>query len=254
MLNLAVVVLCYDDNQERTFEEKRQQLMQADLPGFTKCQEALAHILSIYQAATNAYGSEFMTMYEQYDLLQLVKSKLGENIRFEMEDIIARESKDLRNMIWRKIEDLISDAWGTAARRPQGYYARVLGSNKQTVRNPPAAVNHPAAGATPTMHATRIHPGSSQPATTSQTQRRLHRQDPAVSQCQRYNDDGTKCNANFIWSASEQLLHKHTSFFIIEELTSLCYGLGSDLVHQDFPFQSIREKSFKREIKGMANS
>ena len=35
---------------------------------------------------------------------------------------------------------------------------------------------------------------------------------------------------------------------------SLCYGLGVDMVHQDFPFQSIREKEFKREIKGMANS
>ena len=41
-----------------------------------------------------------------------------------------------------------------------------------------------------------------------------------------------------------------TSLFIIKELTSLCYGLGLDLVHQDFPFQSIREKSFKRESRG----
>ena len=34
LLNLTVAVLCYDDNKERTFEEKRQQLMQADLSGF----------------------------------------------------------------------------------------------------------------------------------------------------------------------------------------------------------------------------
>ena len=46
----------------------------------------------------------------------------------------------------------------------------------------------------------------------------------------------------------------HTSFFIIKKDISLCYGLGMDMVHQDFPFQSIREKEFKREIKGMANS
>ena len=48
----------------------------------------------------------------------------------------------------------------------------------------------------------------------------------------------------------------HTSFFIMKELISLCYGLGMDMVDPDFPFQSIREKSFKREleIKGMANS
>ena len=87
LLNLTVVVLCHDDNKERTFEEKRQQLMQADLSGFQKCQEALAHTLGDYQAETNAYGSEFITMY---DLLQLTKSKLNEQVRYEMEDIIAR--------------------------------------------------------------------------------------------------------------------------------------------------------------------
>ena len=42
----------------------------------------------------------------------------------------------------------------------------------------------------------------------------------------------------------------HTSFFIIKELTSLFYGLGLDLVHPDFPFQSIREKYFQRESRG----
>ena len=46
----------------------------------------------------------------------------------------------------------------------------------------------------------------------------------------------------------------HTSFFIIKKGISLCYGLGLDLVHQDFPFQSIREKEFQKRIKGMANS
>ena len=46
----------------------------------------------------------------------------------------------------------------------------------------------------------------------------------------------------------------HTSFFITKKEVSLCYGLGLDLVHQDFPFQSIREKEFQKRIKGMANS
>ena len=35
---------------------------------------------------------------------------------------------------------------------------------------------------------------------------------------------------------------------------SLCYGLGMDMVHQDFPFLSIREKELQKMIKGMANS
>ena len=46
----------------------------------------------------------------------------------------------------------------------------------------------------------------------------------------------------------------HTSFFIIKKDISLCYGLGMDMVRQDFPFQSIREKEFQKRIKGMANS
>ena len=48
--------------------------------------------------------------------------------------------------------------------------------------------------------------------------------------------------------------HGHTSFFIVKKEISLCYGLGLALVHQDFPFQSIREKEFQKRIKGMANS
>ena len=46
----------------------------------------------------------------------------------------------------------------------------------------------------------------------------------------------------------------HTSFVIIKKDISLCYGLGMDMVHQDFTFQSIREKEFQKRIKGMANS
>ena len=126
--------------------------MQADLSGFQRCKEASAHILGVYRAATNAYGSEFITMY---DLLQLTKSKLSWQVRYEMEDIIARESRDLRHMTWRKVEDLISDAWGTASRRPQGYYTRLLGDDQQTShtgkQTAPAA--NPIAEAAPTMHA-----------------------------------------------------------------------------------------------------
>ena len=50
------------------------------------------------------------------------------------------------------------------------------------------------------------------------------------------------------------LLNNHTSFFIVKKEISLCYGLGLALVHQDSPFQSIREKDFQKRIKGVANS
>ena len=46
----------------------------------------------------------------------------------------------------------------------------------------------------------------------------------------------------------------YTPVFIMKKDISLCYGLGMDMVHRDFPFQSIREGELKREIKGMANS
>ena len=53
-------------------------------------------------------------------------------------------------------------------------------------------------------------------------------------------------------------VHTIHSFFIIKKRLvlqiSLCCGLGLALVHQDFPFQSIREKEFQKRIKGMANS
>ena len=56
--------------------------------------------------------------------------------------------------------------------------------------------------------------------------------------------------ATEIMEAKIARLEAHTSFFIIKEDNGLCYGLGLDFVRQDFPFQSIREKSFRRETRG----
>ena len=49
---------------------------------------------------------------------------------------------------------------------------------------------------------------------------------------------------------SDALSVQHTSFFIIKKDNSLCYGLGMDMVHQNFPFQSIREKEFQKRNQG----
>ena len=75
LLCLTMELLCYDENKPRTFETRRQEFFFADLQQFDRCSnlEALAHTLQLYQAATTAYGSDFMTMY---DLLKLVISKL----------------------------------------------------------------------------------------------------------------------------------------------------------------------------------
>jgi hypothetical protein len=43
---------------------------------------------------------------------------------------------------------------------------------------------------------------------------------------------------------------KHTSFFIIKKDNSLCYGLGMDMVHRDFPFSQSVKKSSKEKSRG----
>lgn len=200
MLNLTVALLCYDDNKEQTFEVKRKELEQADLSEFKKSTEALAHILSLHQAATVAYGSEYMTMY---DLLKLIKPKLTYAVRHEMEETIANDkSIDLRHTTWRKIEDLITTAWGTASRRPEGYHSRIGSASDQAAPNPPAAQMDHDAKAEHTMHPAIL-------AATTQTPGDFS---DKTLQCQRFNDDGTKCNADFVWSASEQSLHKRLGY------------------------------------------
>ena len=51
---------------------------------------------------------------------------------------------------------------------------------------------------------------------------------------------GGSCNCAMIYVAHPFLYKK-----------GLYYGLGLDLVYKDFPFQSIREKSVQKRIKGM---
>ena len=57
LLGLSVDVTCFDENKELSFENKRQELLAADLSVFNRCSEALAHILQLLQAANTAYGS-----------------------------------------------------------------------------------------------------------------------------------------------------------------------------------------------------
>ena len=103
LLGLTVELLCYNENKPRIFENKRQELLFANLQLFGRCSEALAHILQLYQAATTAYGSEFMT---KYDLLKLVVSKLKSEVQFEIADMLAADKTlDLINMSWRKLQD-----------------------------------------------------------------------------------------------------------------------------------------------------
>ena len=191
LLCVTVELLCFDANKPQTFERKRQELLTADLQQFSRCSEALAHILQLYQSATTAYGSEFVTMY---DLLQLIISKLKCEIQYEINEVIATDKTlDLIGMDWRMIDNLVTDAWGTVSRRPAAYYDRLNLTDNHHVQTP---ATHTAA------------PFTSHSAITEAT---------AITgdktlQCQRRNDDGPVCNADFVWSAEEQMLHKRLGY------------------------------------------
>ena len=62
-----------------------------------------------------------------YDVFNLIKSKVRPQVRYEIGEIIAtKKDIDLRNLHWKDINDLISDAWGTASRRKISYYDHII--------------------------------------------------------------------------------------------------------------------------------
>ena len=70
LLGLAVTITCFDENREQTFEDRRQDLLKADLSQFARPAEALAHMRQLLQAANTAYGSDFITTYDRYKLIK----------------------------------------------------------------------------------------------------------------------------------------------------------------------------------------
>ena len=77
LLGLSVAVVCFDEGKELSFEDKRQELLAADLSMFNRCSEALTHTLQLLQAANTAYGSSFMA---NYDIFNLVKQKMSPQV------------------------------------------------------------------------------------------------------------------------------------------------------------------------------
>ena len=109
-----------------------------------------------------------------------------------MDEVTALDKTiDLRKLDWRQIEDLVSYAWGTASCRPKAFYERLdITADKPAVNDS----QRPPQDTTPfTSHASTID----QVTCTDKTLK-----------CRRHTDDGSKCDEEFIWSASEQLLHK----------------------------------------------
>lgn len=193
LLNLTVAILSFDGNKEQSFEVKRQDLMSADLSQFSRCSEALAHVLELLQAATTAYGSDFITMY---DLFKLIKTKLSPRVQYELDDLIATDKTiDMIRMDWRRIDDLVTDAWNTTSRRPDTYY-----ENLNIAANHPDLTSPNTSAALPTSHAMR-------PAAAIDTI-----PEAKTLKCQRFEEDGSMCKDEFVWTVEAQMLHKRLGY------------------------------------------
>ena len=94
----------------------------------------------------------------------------------------------MRKLEWKDIEDMISDAWGTASRRPKTYYDWILQTDQ-----PPKPV------ASRDIVPFTAHPGHLAAVTEGEFKDK-------TLKCARSTDTGTICNAEFTWSAQEQQL------------------------------------------------
>ena len=170
LLQIAVALTCFDPNQEQQFEKARTTLFDSSLGNFNKPSEVLAHVLKLHQEATTAFGKEFIT---QYDLFQLIRKKPRE-VQFEVDSALADgDSASHLNCDWLFIEDTVTKAWTKCSRRPNGYYDGIL-----QLLDP----NHPkqSPANAPTMHAA-LHPS----AHDSLEDKKLV--------CERLNEDVTTC-------------------------------------------------------------
>ena len=76
-----------------------------------------------------------------YDVFNLIKSKVRPQVRYEIGEIIAtKKDIDLRNLQWKDINDLISDARGTASRRKISYYDHTIQASDTDQPAKPAAL------------------------------------------------------------------------------------------------------------------
>ena len=192
LLSIAVEYLCFDPNKEKSFEKERRALRDAKLTNFNKSSEALAHIWALHQAATTAFGSEFMTYY---DLFGLTKSKLSKEIQFEIDEITTKSNTtDAMNCDWEYIEDIVTTAWGTFFRRPHGYHAKIAGIDPTT---PSAQIDQPKG-----FTAHNATPDADQ-------------FEEKVLKCQRSNEDGTPCNKEFTWTKPQQMHHNRMGWTAI---------------------------------------
>ena len=122
-----------------------------------------------------------MTAYERFTLLT---TKMPAEVEIEIQEYIATH-KDINilEMEWDDADDIINDAWGTYERRPAGHYRYRIPQLDDTGKQEKQKLS--------------AHPGQmEQPAEGKEIK------------CIRYNEDGTKCNATFIFTVDEQQAYK----------------------------------------------
>ena len=99
LLSIVVALLCFDPNREQKFEKARTALQEARLDNFIKASEALVHISKPLQDATTAFGKEYIT---DYNLFQMVRKKLSREIRFKIDSILSDgDSLDQLHCDWQ---------------------------------------------------------------------------------------------------------------------------------------------------------
>ena len=133
-----------------------------------------------------------------YDLFKLVRAKLCEEIQYEMDEITALDkSFSLKRLDSGQLEDLVTDARATFSRRPKSYYAHCkFEDTPPPLKIFPDTIEF-------TAHHSNLLTGAGVKDQTLKSQR--------------YDEEGSVCGQEFIWSAREQLLRKRLGYSSIPE-------------------------------------
>ena len=127
-----------------------------------------------------------MTNYDIFNLINC-KQKMSPRVQYKINEVTAtRKDLGLRELEWKDIDDMISDAWGTASRRTKSYYDHIIQTSDVDQQAKPAASRN--------IVPFTAHPGHLAVVTGSEV-------NDKTLKCARFTDEGKMCNADFTWTA-----------------------------------------------------
>ena len=68
LFQIAVAMICYGTNRELQFQKAKSALISSSLGNFKKPSEALAHISKLLQDANTAFGKQFITYCDMFNV------------------------------------------------------------------------------------------------------------------------------------------------------------------------------------------